>query len=229
MNYIIKKFDTVSSTNDIAKELAENGAAEGTVIIADTQTKGRGRLGRSFLSPEGGLYMSVILLPKSFEDAVSVTTRAAVSAAFAIEKHTQANADIKWVNDIYQKGKKVCGILAESVFDGAAPKYVVLGIGINLKTVPEEVSDIADCIGDINRDELAISILDEFFDGTWNCFEGYSKRDMLKGKDVTVYRNGNAEFTARALGITSDFGLKLLKNDGTEEILQSGEVSVRTQ
>ena len=68
-----------------------------------------------------------------------------------------------------------------------------------------------------------------FFDGTWNCYEEYSKRDMLKNKFVTVYKNGNAEFTARAQGISPDFGLKLLKDNGTETILQSGEVSVRTQ
>ena len=227
MNYDIKKFDTVTSTNDIAKELAETGAPEGTVIIADAQTCGRGRLGRSFLSPIGGLYMSVILRPKNFEDAVSITTRAAVAAALAIEKHSGTKADIKWVNDIYQNGKKVCGILVESVFDCSAPKYVILGIGINLKSVPQEVSDIAGCIGDVDRDALVKTILDEFFCGKWNCFEEYSKRDMLKGKDVTVYKNDNAMFTARASGLTSDFGLKLIKDDGTEEILQSGEVSVK--
>ena len=227
MDYIIKKFDTVSSTNDIAKTEAEKGAAEGTVIIADAQEKGRGRLGRSFLSPDGGLYMSVVLRPKSFEDAVSVTTRAAVAAALAIEKYTKEKADIKWVNDIYKNEKKVCGILAESVFDVDKPKYVILGIGVNLKAVPQEVADIAGCIGDVDRDGLVKTILDEFFVGSWNCFEEYSKRDMLKGKEVTVYRNGNAEFSAIAAGLTSDFGLKLIKNNGTEEILQSGEVSVK--
>ena len=229
MNYTIKNFDNVSSTNDIAKDLAEKGAEEGTVILAASQTCGRGRLGRSFLSPAGGLYMSVILRPKSFEDALSVTTRAAVSAALAIEKHTGTKTDIKWVNDIYLKNKKVCGILAEAVFDVGKPKYVILGIGVNLKTVPEEVSDIAGCIGNIPREKIAKSILDEYFSETLNCFEEYTERDMLKGKNVTVFKNGNAEFSARAVGITSDFGLKLLKDDGTEEILQSGEVSVKPQ
>lgn len=227
MSYEIIKFDIVSSTNDIAKELAESGSAEGTVIVADVQTSGRGRLGRSFLSPDGGLYMSVVLRPDSFETAVSVTTHAAVSAALAIEKHTGQKSQIKWVNDIYLDNKKVCGILAEAVFDGAKPKYVILGIGINLKSVPQEVSDIAGCIGDISRDELIESILDEYFCGTWNCHEEYTKRDMLKGSRVTVYKGGNSEYTATALGISPDFGLKLLKADGTEEILQSGEVSVR--
>lgn len=227
MNYTIIKFDNVTSTNDLAKEFAEQGKSEGTVIIANAQNSGRGRLGRSFLSPEGGLYMSVILRPDSFEKAVSVTTRAAAATALAIEKHTGKSTQIKWVNDIYIENKKVCGILAESVFDGHKPKYVILGIGVNLKTVPHEVSEIAGCIGDVDRDKLAESILDEYFCGVWNCYDEYSKRDMLSGKSVTVYRNGNAEFSARAIGLSPDFGLRLLKADGTEEILQSGEVSVR--
>ena len=227
MTYTIRKFDTVSSTNDIAKELAENGESAGTVIIADSQEKGRGRLGRSFLSPEGGLYMSVILRPESFEEAVSITTKAAAATAIAIEKAIGEGVFIKWVNDIYFKGKKVCGILTESVFDGAIPKYAVLGIGVNLKTAPDEVSDIAGGIGEVDRDKLACSILDEFFNGNLNCFEEYSKRDMLKGKTVTVFKGGKAEFSATAAGLSADFGLKLIKDDGTEEILQSGEVSVR--
>ena len=227
MDYIIKKFDTATSTNDIAKTEAENGAAEGTVIVANAQENGRGRLGRSFLSPNGGLYMSVILRPESFEAAVSITTKAAVAVSLAIEKCIGDNVSIKWVNDIYFKDKKVCGILTESVFDGAKPKYAVLGIGVNLKTAPEEISNIAGGIGDVDRDELMQCILDEFFDGTHNVFDEYSKRDMLKGKNVTVHRGGNAEYSALASGITPDFGLKLIKTDGSEEILQSGEVSVR--
>ena len=227
MTYIIKNFDTVSSTNDIAKTEAADGAPEGTVIVAASQTAGRGRLSRSFLSPEGGLYMSVVLRPQSFEDAVSITTRAAVSVSLAIEKLTGESTAIKWVNDVYLKNKKVCGILTESVFEGEKPVYAILGIGVNLKAVPPEVSDIAGCIGDVDRDELMQCILDEFFCGTWNCHAEYSKRDMLKGKTVTVFRGGNAQYTATALGISEDFGLRLLKVDGTEEILQSGEVSVR--
>ena len=119
--------------------------------------------------------------------------------------------------------------MTESVFDGTKPKYAVLGIGVNLKTAPDEVSNIAGGIGDVDRDVLMRAILDEFFGGTWNCHAEYSKRDLLKGKDVTVYRGGNAEFTAKACGITRDFGLKLIRPDGTEEILQSGEVSVKPQ
>ncbi|MBQ8830446.1 MAG: biotin--[Oscillospiraceae bacterium] len=227
MDYIIKKFDTVSSTNDIAKEQAENGAAEGTVIIADAQEKGRGRLGRSFLSPNGGLYMSVILRPESFEAAVSITTKAAVAAALAIEKCIGEDVSIKWVNDIYYKNKKVCGILTESVFEVEKPKYAVWGIGVNLKTAPQELSDIAGGIGDVDRDILAKCILDEFFGGTHSVFDEYSKRDMLKGKTVTVFRSGKAQYSALASEITANFGLKLIKDNGTEEILQSGEVSVR--
>ena len=82
-------------------------------------------------------------------------------------------------------------------------------------------------IGEVDRDKLAESILNEFFSGNWNCFEEYSKRDMLKGKSITVFKGGSVQFTATAAGLSEDFGLKLIKDDGTEEILQSGEVSVR--
>lgn len=227
MNILIKKFDTVTSTNDIAKCEAESGAAEGTVILADTQTCGRGRMGRSFLSPTGGLYMSMILYPKTSSDAIATTTRAAVSVAHAIEKHTKCACQIKWVNDIFQNGKKVCGILAEAQTSGNNITYTVLGIGINLKNAPAELSDIAGCIGDIPREDLVYDIADEFFNGSWNCFEEYSKRDMLHNKKVTVYRSGNALYTATATGITEDFGLSLMSDDGSSHVLYSGEVSVK--
>ena len=103
----IQHFDTVTSTNDIIKDLAINGAPEGTVVIADAQTAGRGRMGRRFMSPSGtGLYMSVLLRPKlGATAALLITTAAAVAVATAIEKHTKKDTYIKWVNDIYLNEK----------------------------------------------------------------------------------------------------------------------------
>ncbi len=237
----IEKYGTVTSTNDIVKGKANNGAPEGTVAIADAQTAGRGRMGRKFASPDGsGLYMSVLLRPQGdAADALSITTRAAVAVAKAIEKHTGRSAGIKWVNDIYQNGRKVCGILAEGVADTAngGIAYVVLGIGVNLKEprggFPEELRGIAGAIfrdGEtFERDEIAQDILNGYFYGCGDVFEEYVKRDILAGKTVTVLQNGESLYTAKALGIDRRFGLMLRLADGTKTVLRSGEVSVRVR
>ena len=108
--------DSVTSTNTLLKQIAEHGGAEGMVLIAHQQTQGKGRLGRAFFSPKGtGLYLSVLLRPRfSAEEALSITTAAAVAAAQAIDAVTGEHAQIKWVNDVYLRGRKVCGILTEA-------------------------------------------------------------------------------------------------------------------
>ncbi len=237
--FFIETYGTVTSTNDIVKEKANNGAPERTVVIADAQTAGRGRMGRKFDSPDGsGLYMSILLRPEgAAADALSITTRAAVAVAKAIEKHTGRSADIKWVNDIYQDGKKVCGILAEGVTDttDGGIDYVVLGIGVNLKEpqggFPETLRGIAGAIfrdGEtFERDKIAEDILNGYFYGCGDVFEEYTKRDLLAGKTVAVLQNGEYLYTAKALGIDRKFGLMLRLADGTKTVLRSGEVSVR--
>jgi BirA family biotin operon repressor/biotin-[acetyl-CoA-carboxylase] ligase len=146
----------VTSTNSILKEYAEKGEQEGKVIVAEKQSSGRGRMNRSFYSPEGtGIYLSILLKPNlTFQESLLITTTAAVAVAEAIEKVSGCEAKIKWVNDIYCKGKKVCGILTEASLDmeSGALKYAVLGIGINvLKPAgdfPEELKDIAAAVFD---------------------------------------------------------------------------------
>lgn len=149
MSNRIHVFKTVESTNLTAKRMALDGAQSGTVIIAEEQTKGRGRMGRSFYSPaSSGIYMSFILTPR-FDPAKSVliTTAASVAVCKAIENITGIVCQIKWVNDVYMEGKKICGILTEAVtdFESGHIEYIVLGIGINYSTTafPTELSGIA--------------------------------------------------------------------------------------
>lgn len=238
----IRYFDSVTSTSDVIKDMAKMGAPEGTVVIADHQSAGRGRMGRSFMSPRGtGLYMSILLRPKlPASDALLITTAAAAAVAGAIEKHTGKPTAIKWVNDIYSDGKKVCGILTEgqALSDGSLD-FAVLGIGVNL-TLPEGgfggLKDIAGAIFDsagFDKDALASDILNNFF-GYYKVLESkphygdYCARDMLSGKTVTVYRAGEALYDAVVKGIGDDFSL-ITEHCGITEKLSTGEVSVRVK
>lgn len=147
----IHVFKSIDSTNLTAKKMALDGAPAGTVVIAEEQTKGRGRMGRSFYSPPaGGIYMSFILAPRfDTSKSVLITTAASVAVCKAIEEATGISCRIKWVNDIYKDEKKICGILTEAVtdFESGHIEYIVLGIGINYNTpksaFPKEISGVA--------------------------------------------------------------------------------------
>lgn len=232
MQFLIEKLDTVTSTNDVLKEKAAAGAPAGTVVVAKRQTAGRGRMGRSFLSPEGGIYMSILLRPAGAAvDALRFTAHAAVAVALAVEKHTGRAAQIKWVNDIYQNGKKVCGILAEGKANAHGLDYVVLGIGVNLQApkggFPEDLRDIAGALftdETFEKDAILRDILENL--SAKDAYAEYTKRDMLFGKTVTVLRGGEVVCTAVANGITEDFGLRIVTESG-EQVLHTGEVSIR--
>jgi len=128
----IYSFTEVTSTNDMAKELAIKGAKEGTMVIAETQSRGRGRLGRKWVSPEGGIWFSVILRPKvDPEDALKLTLMAAAVVAKVISDMFKLEAEVKWPNDVIINGKKVCGILTEMSTKGGLVDFVVIGVGIN--------------------------------------------------------------------------------------------------
>lgn len=232
MEYCIEQYDTVTSTNDLLREKARACAPAGTVVVAARQTAGRGRMGRSFLSEDGGLYMSVLLRPEgAAADALQITAHAAVAVALAVEKHTGEPCAIKWVNDIYQGGKKVCGILAEGQASAHGMDYVVLGIGVNLCEprggFPADLRDIAGALAaPVDKEVFLRDILANLT--AENAHAEYAKRDMLFGKPITVYRGGEAVCTAVANGITEDFGLRILTACG-EEILHTGEVTVRIQ
>lgn len=235
-------FDETDSTNDVLKEMAKNGAPEWTAVIALRQNRGRGRWGRSFVSPEGGLYMSLLLRPDlPASDSLFITTAAAVAVAEAIESMGIEKVGIKWVNDIYIDNKKVCGILTEGVAD---PKnglltYAVLGIGVNVITpseaFPDELKNKAGNIfpSDAPHDalrSLTAAILNRLHkrcatpDKTDYLYE-YRRRSVIVGKNVTLKINGK-ELCAKALNINDDLSLLVKTDDGNVTSVLSGDVTV---
>lgn len=235
----------VDSTNTQLKIKAEAGAPEGTLIISEQQTKGRGRMERNFYSPKNtGIYMSLLLRPNlSIHESLNITTCAAVAVAQAIEMNSDIKAEIKWVNDIFINDKKVCGILTEASMDleGGGLSYAILGIGINVfmpsDGFPKELGDIPTSIFNKNknsgdrRSKLITDILKIFMkyykDIEKKAFlDEYKKRSMVLGKEIKVIKGETIE-EAIALDIDEDFRLKVKNQDGKIEYLTSGEVSVR--
>ena len=230
-----------ASTNNYAKELAAEGAPEGTAVIARAQTGGKGRLGRSFFSPKDmGVYISVILRPKCLaENNILITSMAAVAAARAIEKVCGGEVRIKWVNDLYVGGKKICGILTEALldFESGIPEYIILGIGVNVKKTefPDELKDIATSLENetgesISKSDIAAQILNELD----KLYKNFERGDFLEesrsrsnviGKDINIMR-GSEKYRAKAVGIDDRGGL-IVDNDGVVSVLYSGEISVR--
>ncbi len=237
---MIEYYDCVDSTNRLAKERAEQGAPEGLCIISDAQTAGRGRLGRSFCSPAGtGLYMSIVLRPSlPAQKVLSVTTAAAVAVCRAIERLSDRTAQIKWVNDVYCDGKKVCGILTEAGFQGDKLAYAVLGIGINVSDpaggFPAEIEAVAGSVfgqekGD--RKALAAAVLEAFFEEYAHLTEErfvaeYRARSCLVGKPITV-KAPSGDREATAIGVDEQCRLLVRYADGGEDTLSSGDVSIR--
>ena len=230
---------TVGSTNTELKALAEKGGEHGTVLIALEQTAGRGRLGRSFYSPKDtGLYMSILLRPDfSASEALNITACAAVAASMAIDAAAGVETQIKWVNDIYLDGKKVCGILTEASidFESGGLNYAVLGIGINLNTsnFPEELRDIAASVGQMDADLrplISAGFLNRFFAYYNNLSQReflneYRDRSMLTGKDITFIR-GNETFSGTVTGIDDEMRLVVRLEEGKEVAFSSGEVQL---
>lgn len=233
----------VDSTNTLLKEMAGEGAPEGSAVIAGAQTKGKGRLGRRFYSPPGtGVYLSLLLRPEqlSLDQAVKVTAVAAVAGCEAIEAAAGRKAEIKWVNDIYMDGKKVCGILAEASMgsQNAGLSYIVLGIGFNVfppkEGFPDELRKAAGSIfpekAEKARARLAAGFLNRFFSYYVNTekdhVQKYRDRSFVTGKDVYVLTPGEKK-QARALDIDEDCRLVVRYEDGSVEHLSSGEISIR--
>ncbi len=242
-NFQLDVRQTVTSTNTIAKELAAKGAKEGTVILAREQTEGRGRMGRSFYSPmASGVYFTLILRPTlNLEDSLLITTAAAVAVVKAIEATAGIKAEIKWVNDIFAGGKKVCGILTEASlnFESGGLEYAVVGIGINIETsnFPTELTRIAGSLfSDKPSDKPVTSMLvAEVLNNMAECMnsltdkkylEEYRSHSFLLGQEILVLK-GNASIPAKALDIDEKARLVVAYEDGSKEALSSGEVSVR--
>ncbi len=235
---------TVDSTNNVLKTAAENGEKEGLLLVANEQTGGRGRVGRSFFSPPStGLYMSILLRPSlPFGESPLITTCAAVSVAESIESISGKKTAIKWVNDVMIGGRKVCGILTEASLnmEMGSVEWAVLGIGVNmfpptegfgpLSSTAGSVIQAFDCGGEL-KDRLAAEICDRFFYYYRGLPEKrhlgeYRRRSALTGKTVTVISEGDTT-QATVLGIDDDFRLSVRYADGSEKKLSSGEVSVK--
>ena len=233
--YLVEVQDCVTSTNSILKNDAKNGKKEFSVLIASMQTEGRGRKGRYFFSPDdSGLYMSVLLRPCHEVNPLRITTDAAVACAKAVESITGKTAGIKWVNDIFIDGRKVCGILTEAIsdFDTNRVQAVIIGIGINLTTedFPKELSSIAGSVGSINRCYLAAQLFERLKDACENIKErsfmnAYKDYSLVIGKDIYFTRNG-VDYTGTALGIMDDGGLIVKTPNGVMK-LDSGEISIK--
>ena len=240
-NITFKVYDSLISTNKTAKELAEKGAKEGTVIVAKKQTGGRGRLGRSFYSPEGtGLYFSIILRPDfSPKQNLLITPAAAVAVSTVIEALTDTKAQIKWVNDIFINGKKVCGILSEAKLNAkGTTEYVILGIGINLTTpkggFPKDIELVAGALFNAPQNDTANEIMVKTVTTFLSLYQSltddkiyteYEKRLMLKKAEVNYTENGEVK-CGTVLGIDRSFNLIINKADGKEFHLSSGEVTI---
>ena len=241
----VNVYDEVASTNDLAKEYAVSHSDD-IVMIANYQTKGRGRRGRSFFSPKGcGLYISFLLHPKTdIEKATQATCMAAVAVCKAIEKLTGKDVKIKWVNDIFLDGKKICGILTEgatSLEDGSL-SYMVIGIGINLYIpkdgFPDEIKNIAGVLfpeGELEEDmknRLSAGIIRELTNllgsGDINDYlEDYRSRSMLIGNYVKILNGGIVSGGyGKVEGIDDECHLIVRRDNGEVEALSSGEVSV---
>ncbi len=244
MTWEKKYLKETDSTNRYVKELAAAGAPAGLVVIANKQSAGRGRLGRSFFSPEEkGIYMSILLRPQiELERSVLITSMAAVAVARAIERLSGISAKIKWVNDIFINNKKVCGILTEAGIDAekGSLDYAVLGIGVNVGAMefPEELKEIAtsvcnECGFEITKEALIEEILRELEalypalqDGSF--LKESKKRSILLGKEVRVVDAlaDGGFYEAVAVDI-DELGHLIIERNGSREALNSGEVSIR--
>lgn len=241
-NISVESYDVITSTNTVLKDRGRKGAPHGLVIAAAEQTAGRGRMGRSFFSPaDTGIYFSVLLRPSLIpQDCQLITTAAAVACARVLEKIAGEPAQIKWVNDIYIKGKKVCGILTEaSISPNGGLDFAVLGIGINIippkNNFPADITDkagsiLSNCTHDL-RGKIIGEILNEFF-GLYETLESrayfneYRIRSLLDGKAVEVLRNDSI-LPATALFIDDELRLVVEFPDGTIEHLYTGDVSIK--
>ena len=234
----------VDSTNNYAKKLAQSGAPDGSVVVAEQQTGGRGRMGRSFSSPPGlGVYLTVLLRPGVRADALGdLTVRVAAAMCDAVERAAGVRPGIKWTNDLILGGKKLCGILTELSVEAESgmAEFVVAGIGVNVGQTPDdfppEVRPVATSLREqtgktIPRARLAaemiraLSRVAERADEDW--LEKYRADCVTIGRQVRVIRAG-AERTARADGVDETGALLVTwDDDGSHERIFSGEVSVR--
>ncbi len=249
-DFSIRIIDCVDSTNSYLKRHSDELTKGNHLLIALSQTSGRGRMGRSFKSPESGIYMSLLLHPQiPASESLHLTTLAAVAVSEAIENVCKINADIKWVNDIYVNHKKVCGILTEASINNKtfSLNYAIVGIGINVEEpdggFDREISSIAGALYKTKKapkdtyNRLIASIIERFFyyylnSDKKNFLSEYKKRSCIIGRKIYIIENifePNKLIGATALDIDEECHLIVRLNDGTIKELSSGDVSIRTE
>lgn len=244
-------FDSLDSTNNYAKKAAREGCEEGTVIVADSQTSGRGRMGRNWHSKGGdGIWMSIVLRPSiAPEDVQVITLAASVAVVNAVKRSAEIETGIKWPNDIILDGKKVCGILTEMSTEMDRVNYLILGIGLNVNQkaddFPEELKEIATSLKinidekkmilpKLKRSDIIKNILFELEKQYENVIKGntediikkWSEKSVTLGRQVKIIYRG-IEYEGTAKDVTYDGKLVVHCSDGAVREVSSGEVSVR--
>lgn len=232
-------YPSLSSTNDIAKREARKGVREGTVVLAEEQTAGRGRLKRAWLSPKGSIALSIILHPTPAQLPYLIMV-ASLAVARCIEKVGGLETQIKWPNDVLINGKKVCGILIESDVRGSAVDYAVIGIGINVNLKPTDFPEIAatatslaqELGREISRREMIRCLLVEaeklylaLPEGD-SVFREWRDRLVTLGKEVELI-SGKTSYQGVAESVASDGSLLLRQPDGNLMKIVAGDVSLR--
>lgn len=225
-------YDTVTSTNDVARELCSDDGC--ILVVADGQTNGKGRQGKSFFSPHNsGLYFSLAIDTDSPAfDFTGVTCAVAVAVSRAVLKVAETETKIKWVNDLYLGDRKVCGILVQAVNENGRIRKLIIGVGINISTIdfPDEIKDIAGSLGkNVDRNVLTAesvnNILDLIFAKSEEYIDEYRSKSNVIGREITYIQNGISH-TATAVDIDQKGGL-VVRNAKETITLTSGEISVR--
>jgi BirA family biotin operon repressor/biotin-[acetyl-CoA-carboxylase] ligase len=242
LEFHIERFDEVSSTNDVARRLAEQGHGEGTVVVADTQTVGRGRRGRPWYSPQGGIWLSLILKPSMDPRSLPVIgLLASVVVAEAVEEMSGLRAGLKWPNDILLNGRKAGGVLSEVDLDEMSVGQIILGVGFNLNVdldkLPDEIrgtsTSLREEIGRWTSEEEFVSLFLRKFDVKYSQIgkEGSSKvlnrwRELSTslGSRVAI-RTVTETFMGTALDIDEDGALIVEKDQGERRKFLSGDVA----
>lgn len=232
-------YEELPSTNSLLKELAKDGAQEGRLILAQGQSAGRGRKGKSFFSPKNtGLYMSLLLRPKAGVTVELLTAATAVAISRAVKDTLGLELAIKWVNDIYYKGKKVGGILTEGSFSrGPCPDYIIVGLGLNLyrpeEGFPQELN-LAGALLEKKQEGLLNLLVKQILEEFWPFYdqldqrhflEEYRSRNLVLGKEVTIL--SKKPWTGRAIEIDDSCHLIVEDSMGQHHKLNSGELSIK--
>ena len=230
--------ESTDSTNTRLKELARQGAPQGTVVAAREQTGGKGRLGRSFVSPPGGLYLSILWRPEfSPEKTARLSCAGALAACAAIEEVWGIAPDIKWPNDLLLKGKKISGILTEASWQGEGRSFVIVGTGINVNTesFPAKLGDIASSLyletGRRIEPEKLMSAFISRLDSVYRAWgeegapflEEYRRRCITPGRDILIDHEGGRA-RVYALSVEDDYSLLIRWPDGKTEKKSFGEI-----